>query len=193
MSNRNKLLIGTEELRENTMIQGGVQDSTLRPIIRLAQDTNFQELVGESFYNFMLSARTQNESYSGLTNTQQIFIDDFFKPYMFNACVYEFLYSNSVNLSEIGITQTVSTESNLATDSEIKAQRSKAQNNMNFYANRMMSFICLDTNYQDFQQYISSDKQTIYANDRAKNKGGVWYPKSCDERYNWSNYKRYDI
>lgn len=189
MSNRNKLLISFDELRENSRITGNVQPTTLRPIVLLSQETDLQPLIGEALYEYLLAQRTLVSTFTGLTSIMEVFVDDFMKPFMYHACEYEFLYSNMVTLDEIGVNVPTGPNTKETTDKEIDNQRKKAQSTMNFYAERLRTFICKDTNWPTFSSYFGEDQQNIYPVQRI-NKGGIYFPEGGEK---WSNWKKYDI
>lgn len=193
MSNRSKLLLTFQYLQDNTVISGNIDPSVLRPIVLLAQEVNLQELIGEAMFDFLLSARTTTGSWTvdvtGNTVWNQ-FVEDHLNPTLRQYCVMEFLDSNAVHLSEVGISQNKGTETSEKVDKdELAYQRSQATYKANTYANRLRKFICDDRYWATFSSYYGNSQQNVYPEQRI-NKGGMWFPKNGTK---WNNYNKYDI
>ena len=119
MSTLKVKFISTVFLKENTVIQDNVDDSTLVPFIYLSQDTNLQTALGTTLYNRLKEGVALNN----LNSNEEDLLRDYIQPMVaqwtfYN--VYPFLNYKSTNKA---ISKESSEFSNPAELDEIKYMR----------------------------------------------------------------------
>lgn len=191
MSDRNKLLLTFQYLKDNSSIEINVDPSKLRPIVLFAQEVRFQGLVNTLLFEYMLSAATTTGTYSGITDPiMTTFIEDYMKPCLVHYCVSEYLDSNQVNLANIGPTENSSTNTSTPPLDKLKLQIAKAEKTANFYATRVKEYICDATNWPSFSSfYTSATRKNLEAAYNPR-RGGIYIPAPGDT---WSNFTKYRL
>jgi len=191
MSDRNKLLITFQYLKDNSSIEINVDPSKLRPIVLFSQEVRFQGLVNTLLFEYMLSAVTTTGTYSGITDPiMTTFIEDYMKPSLVHYSVVEYLESNQVNLANIGPTENSSTNTSTPALDKLKLQIQKAEKTANFYATRVKEYICDTTNWPTFSPFYTSSTRKNLESTTNPNRGGIYVPSPGEQ---WSNYNPYKL
>jgi hypothetical protein len=151
MSTLKVKFISTVFLKENTVIQDNVDDSTLVPFIYLSQDTNLQTAVGTTLYNRLKEGVALNN----LNQNEEDLLRDYIQPMVaqwtfYN--VYPFLNYKSTNKA---ISKESSEFSNPAELDEIKYMRNSIRDLAEFYTRRLNTFLCDYSNL--FPEYENPD------------------------------------
>ena len=191
MSDRNKLLITFQFLKENSPIEINVEPAKLRPIMLFAQEVRFQGLVNTLLFEYLLSACTSMGTYSGITDhIMDKFITDYVKPCLVHYSVTEYLESNQVNLANIGPTENSSTNTSTPGLDKLKMQVTKSEKTANFYATRVREYICNTDNWPTFSSfYTSATRKNLEATNNPT-RGGIYIPAPGDT---WSNTTKYRL
>lgn len=151
MSTLKVKFISTVYLKENTVIQDNVDDSTLVPFIYLSQDTNLQTALGTTLYNRLKEGVALNN----LNTDEEDLLRDYIQPMVaqwtfYN--VYPFLNYKSTNKA---ISKESSEFSNPAELDEIKYMRNSIRDLAEFYTKRLTVYLCDYANL--FPEYFNPD------------------------------------
>jgi hypothetical protein len=151
MSTLKVKFISTVFLKENTVIQDNVDDSTLVPFIYLSQDTNLQTALGTTLYNRLKEGVALNN----LNPNEEDLLRDYIQPMVaqwtfYN--VYPFLNYKSTNKA---ISKESSEFSNPAELDEIKYMRNSIRDLAEFYTKRLTVYLCDYANL--FPEYFNPD------------------------------------
>lgn len=174
MSNRTKLLVTYQDVYTRTRIENGVESTTLYPIMIMAQEVVLQSVLGTSLYDYLLTQRTSVGTFSGITSSIMTeFIEDYMQPALLAYITEEFINSNSIKLSNVGIQQ----EKDGAGDARLTEAIANAKNTSNAYSVRMRRYICNSDNWSTFSEYYDDCQDNVMPQTMLM-RGGVVVPQA---------------
>lgn len=104
MANKNILLIGEAEVKENSFIEKNVAPKALNLIISDIQKNDLKRLIGKTNYDSILAAVIAfKDNSTALTDRDKDFIDDYIKPFLISATCVEFIVINNYKLTNKGV------------------------------------------------------------------------------------------
>ena len=104
MANKNILLVGEAEVKENSTIEKNVAPKILNLIISDIQKNDLRRLIGKVNYDGLLYAIIDNrDNGTALTDRDKDFIEDYIKPYLIAATVVQFIVMNNYKLTNKGV------------------------------------------------------------------------------------------
>jgi hypothetical protein len=132
------LLISTQDLKNNTIIENNLEDHILLPAITNAHIVDLQEVLGDVFFADLLNkVRTET------TNTDEDFlIDNYIIPLLLQVSLYRsipYLWSKIEN-SSIVLKET-DTQKSIDLD-QLKFLRIDIKNDLDFIKQRLIRYLC---------------------------------------------------
>jgi hypothetical protein len=104
MANRNILLIGEAEVKENSTIEANVAPKILNLIISDIQKNELRRIIGKANYDGLLASITeQKDNGTPLNDRDNDLIEDYIKPYLTAATVVQFIVMNNYKLTNKGV------------------------------------------------------------------------------------------
>lgn len=184
MSSESKtLFIGTQYLRDNTIINDNVDAKVLQPIIRSAQTKYIQQTIGTSLYDKMIElvddANPSNPIPVPITGVYKTLLEDYIIPVLMQYSIYEAIPFMNFKFRNKSISKQSSDNSTPADLSELSYIRDNVLQTAQFYSERMSKYLC--NNGTLFPEYTSNDD----LNPNTQNYfSGIFIPK---RRCNWIN------
>jgi hypothetical protein len=134
----NTLIISTNDLKSNTIIENNLEDHVILPNIINAHLVDLQEVLGDVFFADLLNkVRTET------TNTDEDFlIDSYIIPFLIQVSLYRcipYLWSKFEN-SSIVLKET-DTQKSIDLD-QLKFLRSDIKNDLDFIKQRLIRYLC---------------------------------------------------
>ena len=104
MANKNILLIGEAEVKENSFIEKNVAPKALNLIISDVQKNDLKRLIGKTNYDSIIAAVVElKDNGTALNDRDKDFIDDYIKPFLIAATCVEFIVINNYKLTNKGV------------------------------------------------------------------------------------------
>lgn len=167
------LLISTQDLKNNTIIEHNLEDHVILPNITNSHIVDLQEVLGDIFYVELLNkVRTET------TNTDENFlIDNYIIPFLIQCSLYRcipYLWSKFEN-SSIVLKET-DTQKSIDLD-QLKFLRSDIKNDLDFIKQRLVRYLCDKANL--FPAYSNPD--LLNPSKSAYNTTGIYLGGTDDE------------
>lgn len=174
---KNNTLISIESIKENTQLFNNIESTKIRPSVLLAQDTDLQDVLGSSLYNFIYLKRNENGEWTGLTSVQQTFVDDYITPALMYYAVAEFVRSSWAEINNIGVVQNGTEQSKPLSSKDHDKYVANFTDKANFYVARLRKWFCDQTDRSDviFSLYEEST-QNKQPNRNSPNDYGIFFP-----------------
>jgi hypothetical protein len=188
------LFIGPEDLKQNSIIQGSVDDTYTLSSIQTAQMLWIQEVIGTPLM-VDLQNKINNLNGIGLNSNETFLLNAFIRPALIWFAAYELAYLNHYKIQNKGLEKMTGESSTAASLNELQSYQDMCQTKAQAYAQQCIRY--LQTFPQNFLAWMSSPmyiadippmqsamKRSTYLG-RAMNRGQ-------DERdyldYFWPNY-----
>lgn len=140
------VFIGTQYLRDNTIINDNVDAKVLQPIIRMAQDKYIQETIGTSLYDKMLvlvdAANPALPTPVLITGNYKILLEEYIMPTLIQYCIYESIPYMNFKFRNKSISKQSSDNSTPADLTELYYIRDNVSSMAQFYAERLRNYLC---------------------------------------------------
>jgi hypothetical protein len=156
-----KLLVSTETVKANSIIEGNVEPAKLRQCILEAQRIELKSILGARLFGIFLDSVDDSGSLTGLTSIQTECYEEYIVPLLSKYAEERFVYATSYQLSNIGVAQTNTSNNKSATDESIAKVAKRSRNDADFYAQRLKNFILLSENSTDLAVYYYESNQNI--------------------------------
>ena len=176
--------ITTEDLRDNTVIQGNVEGAILIRCIKVAQDKFVMNFIGGNLYSSLI-----NKINAGtLTQVDKNLLNGFIVPTLMEYTVFEVIPFLSLKFRNKGINKQTSPESESASLSDLHYISQKILETAQFYAESMIRHLKTNANsFPDYMSFIAD--QTPPAN--SDYFGGIHFPSdegSCSDTDRWKYF-----
>ena len=132
------LLVSEQRMKQWTSLDNNIRIDVLTPSILLAQDSQIQNLLGTPFYKRLKEGVVADD----LTANEAAFLKDFVGPCLIQYALYYLLPSLKYKMVEKGILNGTSEETQPTTLEEMKFLRDQAIDMAEFYAKRMVEYLC---------------------------------------------------
>jgi hypothetical protein len=104
MANRNILLVGEAEVKENSTIEKNVAPKILNLIISDLQKNELRRIIGKVNYDALIDAVLDNrDNGTPFTDRDKDLIEDYIKPFLIAATVVQFIIMNNYKLTNKGV------------------------------------------------------------------------------------------
>lgn len=170
------LIVGTQYLRDNTIINDNVDAQVLQPIIRAAQTKYIQQVIGDSLYSKII-ADIQSNTISG---NYKILVDDYIIPVLLQYIVYEAVPFMTFKFRNKSISKQGSDNSTPAELTDLEYLRNNILPTAQFYAERLRNYLCNNSSlFPEYTQYSTdiNPNPNNYFN-------GIHIPRSCNNYNN---------
>lgn len=156
------IFVGTQYLRENTIINDNVDAKVLQPIIRMAQDKYIQQKIGTSLYNKMIqlviAADPSLPTPVAIITPYKELLEQYIIPTLVQFCVYESVPFMNFKFRNKSISKQSSDNATPADLTELYYIRDNVLTTAQFYAERMSNYLCENANlFPDF--HLAGDLQ----------------------------------
>lgn len=141
-----------QNIKDNSLIDTNVGDKKMNVMLRTAEDTYLQELLGTPLFNVLKTNITSNE----LTTKQRELIQNYILNYLYVLIEFLAIEYLLTNYASTGVN--VSTPDNTAqrTMNELSLTKTYKIRSVNYYAGLMKTF--LENNITDFEEYNETDE-----------------------------------
>lgn len=162
------IFVGTQYLRENSIINDNVDAKVLQPIIRMAQDKYIQQTIGTSLYNKMIQLvdaaapvlvtpavgvigqpgyvpPVYTSSLTPITGNYKILLEDYIIPTLVQYAVWESVPFMNFKFRNKSISKQSSDNATPADLTELYYIRDNVLTTAQFYAERMSTYLCQNT------------------------------------------------
>lgn len=138
------LLISPQELKDQTPVNGNVDEKLLKEPILYCQDNYVQNLVGTGIYNEIKAQVTAGT----LTALNTTLLNDYIQPALKHWVMMESIRSLSYRYMNIGVVKKDSPNARPISDSEIQTLENNHKNKAQWYAQQAQKYLCEnDTDY----------------------------------------------
>jgi hypothetical protein len=173
-------LITAKELKQHSDVAANVEDTKLGPSILRAQNEFLAGLLGEDAYALLYAKRLITGVWSGLTDWQTAFVDDFVTPYLIHksaACLAE---RHGFDMSNVGISRVTTDKTAPAPLHELKYLVDSLNGQADTYASRLQAHLkCQDRGTDPLvDAYLGTDDQNPNPSRKAPNLP-IYFP-SCE-------------
>lgn len=165
-----KLFISSTDVKNNTAIEKNVEDTRLKQAILHAQNIHIQEITGSAWYDSLAGKRTEEQTWTGLTASEETFIESYLNFALREFALYEYLFDANFNISNQSIEKQSATNSVSAELEEVKMLAERARSRADFYRERCLKFLC--DNSELFPLYDDSN-QNLYPNRNSFGAGNI--------------------
>ena len=175
------IFIGSQYLRDNSIINDNVDSKVLEPLIRVTQDKYIQSTIGTPLYEKMIqlveAANPALPSPVPVTGDYKILLEDYIIPVLVQYTVYEAVPFMNFKFRNKSISKQASDNSTPADLAELYYIRDNVLSTAQFYAERMSVYLCKNSNL--FPEYHAST--TDLSPDPNNSFNGIHIPR---KRYN---------
>ena len=150
------LLVTTDDLKNNTIIDGNVDTAKFIQFMRIAQEIHIQNYLGTSLYRAIqakIIAGTLGGDYLGLVN-------NYLKDMVIYFAMVDYVPFSAFQISNGGVFKHRSENSDTATQEEIETLTEKYRQFAQFFTRRFLDYICDNSNL--FPEYNSSTQSDMY-------------------------------
>ena len=161
------LLVTTDDLKNNTIIDGNVDTAKFIQFMRIAQEVHIQNYLGTSLYRAIqakIIAGTLTGDYLDLVN-------NYLKDMVMYFAMVDYVPFAAFQISNGGVFKHRSENSDTATKEEIDALTEKYRQFAQFFTRRFLDYICDNSNL--FPEYNSSTQSDMYPSTDADFTGWV--------------------
>ena len=161
------LLVTTDDLKENTIIDGNVDTAKFIQFMRIAQEVHIQNYLGTSLYRAIqakIIAVTLTGDYLDLVN-------NYLKDMVIYFAMVDYVPFAAFQISNGGVFKHRSENSDTATKEEIDSLTEKYRQFAQFFTRRFLDYICDNSNL--FPEYNSSTQSDMYPSTDADFTGWV--------------------
>jgi len=156
-----KLWITPANIKNNTSIEKNVEDSRLKQSILSAQNIHINEILGSTWFDFLSNKRTEEQTWTGLTSSEQTFIDGYLDFTLREFALYEYLLEGNFNITNQSIEKQSGNNSISADLDEVRMLADRAKSRADFYRERCLKYLC--DNSVQFPLY-DANNQNLYPN-----------------------------
>lgn len=175
------IFIGSQYLRDNSIINDNVDGKVLEPLIRMTQDKVIQNTLGTPLYEKMIQlvddANPSLPSPTPITGDYKILLEDYIIPTLVQYVVYEAIPFLNFKFRNKAISKQGSDNSTPADLTELSYIRDNVLSTAQFYAERMTVYLCRNSNL--FPEYHAPT--TDLSPDPNNSFNGIHIPR---KRYN---------
>jgi hypothetical protein len=161
------LLVTTDDLKNNTIIDGNVDTAKFIQFMRIAQEVHIQNYLGTSLYRAIqakIIAGTLTGDYLDLVN-------NYLKDMVIYFAMVDYVPFAAFQISNGGVFKHRSENSDTATKEEIDSLTEKYRQFAQFFTRRFLDYICDNSNL--FPEYNSSTQSDMYPSTDADFTGWV--------------------
>ena len=161
------LLVTTDDLKNNTIIDGNVDTAKFIQFMRIAQEVHIQNYLGTSLYRAIqakIIAGTLTGDYLDLVN-------NYLKDMVMYFAMVDYVPFAAFQISNGGVFKHRSENSDTATKEEIDSLTEKYRQFAQFFTRRFLDYICDNSNL--FPEYNSSTQSDMYPSTDADFTGWV--------------------
>lgn len=161
------LLVTTDDLKNNTIIDGNVDTAKFIQFMRIAQEVHIQNYLGTSLYRAIQTKIINNN----LTGDYLDLVNNYLKDMVIYFAMVDYVPFSAFQISNGGVFKHRSENSDTATKEEIDALTEKYRQFAQFFTRRFLDYICDNSNL--FPEYNSSTQSDMYPSTDADFTGWV--------------------
>ena len=161
------LLVTTDDLKNNTIIDGNVDTAKFIQFMRIAQEVHIQNYLGTSLYRSI-----QAKIIAGnLAGDYLDLVNNYLKDMVIYFAMVDYVPFSAFQISNGGVYKHRSENSDTATKEEIDSLTEKYRQFAQFFTRRFLDYICDNSNL--FPEYNSSTQSDMYPSTDADFTGWV--------------------
>jgi len=161
------LLVTTDDLKNNTIIDGNVDTAKFIQFMRIAQEVHVQNYLGTSLYR-EIQDKIINDT---LTGDYLDLVNNYLKDMVIYFAMVDYVPFSAFQISNGGVYKHRSENSDTATKEEIDSLTEKYRQIAQFFTRRFLDYICENSNL--FPEYNSSTQSDMYPSTDADFTGWV--------------------
>ena len=133
--------INTTYLKENTFLNGSIEEGYLRPAMMVAQDLRIVPHLGDSLRDKLIT----DINASSVSGDYQTLLSDYIRPALAWWAVYEYLPDAATKIDNAGLVSRTSDDTSPVSSVEFNRLRQSAEDKAKHYTNRMIEYLCDNT------------------------------------------------
>jgi len=152
------LFIDPEYLKNNTFLNGSVEDSYLRPAMNLAQDKWISPYLGDNLYSKL---KTDVEN-STLTGDYLTLVRDYIRPALAWWTVVEYMPNALNKIDNSGIVQRTSEDVQPASSADATRLQEQARQSAHYYTEIMWRYLCHNSDlFDEYSENTNEQRHPI--------------------------------
>lgn len=161
------LLITSNDLRRNSIIDGNVDTDKFIQFVKIAQQMHIQNYLGTKLYDKITDDVVNNN----LSGDYLTLVNEYIKPMLIHFAMVDYLPFSAYQLSNGGIYKHSSENSESATKEEVDYLVDKHRGFAQFYTRRFIDFMSFNNN--KYPEYNQNQNDDMYPDKDANFKGWV--------------------
>src|SRR6056297_2236287 len=152
------LFIDPEYLKNNTFLNGSVEDSYLRPAMNLAQDKWISPYLGDNLYSKL---KTDVEN-STLTGDYLTLVRDYIRPALAWWTVVEYIPNALNKIDNSGVVQRTSEDVQPASSVDATRLQEQARQSAHYYTEIMWRYLCHNSDlFDEYSENTNEQRHPI--------------------------------
>lgn len=162
-----KLLISSQTIKAETLVNDNVDEMFIRDAIETAQEIHLKQLIGSKLVAKIESyIDAQGQWIVGSGQEYKTLLDDYIHPFLKRRVLADIIVPISFKIRNAGTVQNTAEYISQPSKNDVLYVQEHYANEANFYANRMSAFIL--RNIADYPEYTQADIDDLRANPRSK-------------------------
>jgi len=153
------LWITRSDIMTLSPLDGNIDTDKLTPFIKSAQDINVQDVLGTDLFN-RINDDIQN---SNLTGDYLTLVQEYVRPMLVHMMVTDFLGFHSVEITNAGIFNRISTTGNNADADQVQKLIRQERNTADFYRRRLLDHLSFKARTL-YPEYYTNSNGDMYPN-----------------------------
>lgn len=147
MATNKVLFLSVDYLRDETVINGNVDNEVLEPFIIVSQNLHIEKITGTNLYNKLIADITAGS----VTGVYKTLLDDYIQPALLQWSLYECLPFINYNFTNKSISTQDSDNSTAVGLEDVKYLRDNIRDVAEYYSTRAIAYLC--ENEDSFTEY----------------------------------------
>jgi hypothetical protein len=153
-------IITPQDLKEQSLIDKNVSDFYCDQAIKISQEVNLEQLIGENLYNAIIARIVANT----LTGKYKELVDNYIKDFLYLDATSEIQIPLSFKNRQMGVVRTTDENVMSAELSQVQYLKDYYKHRANYYALKIKNFI--EKYEKDFPEYHTEDCNGIKPNNK---------------------------
>jgi hypothetical protein len=162
------LFLNVEYIRENSMINGNVDNKIIEPFIKKCQDKYIEPILGTD----LLQKLKNDISGNTVTGNYKILLDEYVQKCLVEWVIYEGLPFFNYKITNKAVSKKDSDNSSPSDLDEIKYLRNNVRDTSEYYSQRITDYLC--ANQSDFPEYTSNNDSDDIRPNKTSYFGGIY-------------------
>ena len=162
------IFIGSQELKDNGLINGSVDVNKFLPYIEISQDIHIQNILGTDLYNRLKDGIVADD----LNADEVILLDDYIKSTLIHFALAEYYPFAAYRITNGGIYKHTSENEQTIDVNEVEALVRSETSYAKYYSKRLVDYLCV--NYSLYPEYSTNTDDDISPSKTINYIGGIY-------------------